>query len=76
LAGCQSLPAPIKSVNLAASGTQVLVALIGLLLIAAGGVVYRRSRRSTSGPSEKSLPNRRPTRFGEPHDGRDGEQRL
>ncbi|MDQ6791732.1 MAG: hypothetical protein M3075_13960 [Candidatus Dormibacteraeota bacterium] len=45
LAGCQALPAPVQSIGLASSGTPVAVALIGLLLIAAGWLLYRRSRK-------------------------------
>jgi hypothetical protein len=45
LAGCLALPAPVKTIGLASSGTPVAVALIGLLLIAAGWLLYRRSRK-------------------------------
>jgi hypothetical protein len=54
LAGCQALPAPVKSIGLASSGTPVVVALIGLLLIAAGWLLYRRSRKRAKAGKDMS----------------------
>jgi hypothetical protein len=47
LSSCQSLPAPVRAVGLAPSGTPLFVGLLGLLLIAAGVVLYRRPRRAS-----------------------------
>jgi hypothetical protein len=58
LAGCQALPAPVKSIGLASSGTPVAVAVIGLLLIAAGWLLYRRSRKSARAGEEASPASR------------------
>jgi hypothetical protein len=58
LAGCQALPAPVKSIGLASSGTPVAAAVIGLLLIAAGWLLYRRSRKSARAGEEASPASR------------------
>jgi hypothetical protein len=58
LAGCQALPAPVKSIGLASSGTPVAVALIGLLLFAAGWLLYRRSRKPAAAAEDVSPASR------------------
>ncbi len=58
LAGCQALPSPVQSIGLASSGTPVVVALIGLLLIAAGWLLYRRSRKPAPGGEDVSPASR------------------
>lgn len=62
MAGCQSLLTPIKSMGLAPSGTPVLIALTGLLLIIAGWVLHRRSRRPCRRRAKRSRADRRLTR--------------
>jgi hypothetical protein len=59
LSGCQALPEPVRGAELAPTGAPLLVGLIGLALLVAGWLVYRRSRKAPSPesqPSEEGLP--------------------
>ncbi|MDQ6743283.1 MAG: hypothetical protein M3Z97_10315 [Candidatus Dormibacteraeota bacterium] len=54
LSGCQALPAPLRAAGLAPTGAPLLVGLIGLSLMVAGWLVYRRSRRPATVPETGS----------------------
>jgi len=58
LAGCQTLPTPVKAIGLASTGTPVAVALIGLFSITAGWLFYRRSRKPAAAGDDASPASR------------------